>query len=168
LSKESHIRLSEPKHLRLYDSEGLFVSRISKECIRARVSLQDLFNRELLDVMLPELREKHEVFEGRPCPSEIQKRVHTKCYPRTDKVAERFTAIYCALAVVGTNKQEQSLGFAQQLMHNDPALDGCVREVGLSLIQEEIARLKSRRRVVSKKTLEQVDVIHCSKTQRHQ
>jgi hypothetical protein len=67
-------------------------------------------------------------------------------------VAERFTAIYCALAVVGTNKQEQLLRFSQRLMQDDPALDDCVRGVGLGLIQEEIARLKPRRRIMSDRT----------------
>jgi hypothetical protein len=102
--------------------------------------------------MLPELCEKHGVFEGRLYLSEIRKRVHAKCYPGTDKVAERFTAIYCALTVVGTNKQEQLLRFSQRLTQDDTALDDCVREVGIGLIQEETARLKPRRRVVSDRT----------------
>jgi hypothetical protein len=145
LSREARDRLNEPKNLRLYDSEALFVSRIPKEQIKVRVSLQDLLHRELLNDMLPELCEEHESFGGCLSPSAIRSRIHCKCDGAADKVAGRFETIYCALAGVGTKTPMQSsLRFAQQLMQDDPALNECVREVAVDMVQKKIVRMRVR------------------------
>ncbi|KAH6613213.1 hypothetical protein C7974DRAFT_405386 [Boeremia exigua] len=145
LSKEAYNRLTEPRNLRLYDSEHLFVSRISKEQIKVRVSLQDLFDKKLLDDILPELDERHDVFDSCLSPSAIRSSIFRKYDGAVDKVAGRLEQVYCALAGLETKRPKRSsLRLAQQLMQDDPTLDDCVREIGIDMIQKKMGRLRVR------------------------
>jgi hypothetical protein len=144
MSREARDRLNEPKNAHLYDSEGLFVSKIAKEHIKARVSLKDLFDRHLLDDMLPELCEDYEHFRGRLGPSTIRNRISSR--NNFEDAVRRFKVIYCALAGMALNGPKKSaLIFAQQLMQSDPALEAHIKEAGLSMVQSEIDRLRVRR-----------------------
>jgi hypothetical protein len=144
LSREARNRLNEPKNVHLYDSEGLFVSRIAKEQIKARVNLQDLFDKNLSDDMLPELCEDHEHFRGRLGPSTIRNRISSR-YNFEDTV-RRFKMIYCALAGTALNVPKQSaLTIAQQRMQGDPALEAQISEAGLAMLQSEIDSSRVRR-----------------------
>lgn len=142
LSKEAYNRLTEPGNSRLYDSEHLFVSRISKEQIKVRVSLQDLLDK---NDILPELDERHEVYDSCLSPSAIRSRIYCKYDGAADRVAGRLEQVYCALAGLETKRPKRSLlRFAQQLMQDDPALDDCVREIGIDMIQKKMSRLRVR------------------------
>jgi hypothetical protein len=153
LSREARTRLNEPRNACLYDSEGLFVSRIPKEQIKAKVSLQDLFDRKLLDHMLPELSEKHEHFRLRLGPSMIRNRISSRSNP--EDTVRQFKMIYCALAKTELNVPKQSaLIFAQQLMQGDPSLEPHIKEAGLSMLRNEIGSLGVRRRRVQLKFVE--------------
>jgi hypothetical protein len=154
LSIEARNRLNQPENARLYDSEGLFVSKVPKEQIRLRVSLQDLFDQKLLVDMLPELDEEHEHFPNRLGPSAIRNRILCKCHHAADRAAGRFKSIYCALAGASTTVTKQSLKLAQELMLDDPTLDKCVGEAGSAMLQKEMGRLRVRRRGVPQRFVE--------------
>jgi hypothetical protein len=63
------------ENVHLYDSEGSFVSRTAKEQIKVRVNLQDLFDKNLLDDMLPELCEYHEALRTKHDPESNIKQI---------------------------------------------------------------------------------------------
>lgn len=137
LSREARNRLNDQKNAHLHDSEGLFVSRIAKEQIKVRVSLQDLFDRSLLDDMLPELCENHVHFRGRLGPSTIRNQISSKS--SLEEGVRRFKVIYCALAGTAPNVPKKSaLIFAQQLMQGDPTLEAYIKEMGFTMLQNDI------------------------------
>jgi hypothetical protein len=86
------------------------------------MNLQDLFDKSLLDDMLPELCEYHEPIRERLGPSTIRDQMLSR-YNSEDTV-RRFKMINHALAGTALNVPKQSaLTFAQQLMQGDPALE---------------------------------------------
>ncbi|KAJ8113222.1 hypothetical protein OPT61_g4605 [Boeremia exigua] len=144
LSREARNRLNDQENAHLYDSEGLFVSRIAKEQIKVRVSLQDLFDRSLLDDILPELCQNHVYFGGRLGPSAIRNQISNRS--SFEEGVRRFKMIYCVLAGTAPNVWERSpLIFAQKLMQGDPALEAHIKEGGHTILQNEIDKPRVRR-----------------------
>ena len=141
LSRKARDRLNDPKNAFLHVSEAVFLKQIPREHVKFRISLQDLFDRELPDI-LPELCERNEHFKRRLWPKEIRAQIHRKCDSQMEKVAARFKKIYCMLAGSGTSPSMQSLKIAQSLTCDDPDMDDGLKEVVSSLLQEDIEALR--------------------------
>jgi hypothetical protein len=144
-AKEALHRLNDLKYKHLHDSEVVFLHKISKEDIKFQVTLQDLFDRDLL-TLLPELEETDEYYGRYLWPKRIRERIFEHCDGRSEKIAERFKHIFCILTQRGSRYIVESLKSAQLLMDDDPLIRTEVREDRFRMLLEEQDALTRRPR----------------------
>jgi hypothetical protein len=104
-------------HIYLHDSEVFFLHKIPKEDIKFQMTLQDLFDRNLLN-LLPELDEKDDRY-GYIWPKRIRERISRSRDGNSEKIAERFTHIFCIMTKCDNGCTLEALKSAQLLMNDD-------------------------------------------------
>ena len=141
ISKESRERLCKPTHMHLHDSEVLFLHSIPKEDIVLQVSLQDLVDRDLADV-LPELDGKHSFYNKHRWPKEIRRLMSES---NLSTPTNRFVKFYNMVAQNDSKKVVESLMMAQKLLYDDELLPLGVKEEGCRVLQNKIDDLRRPR-----------------------
>jgi hypothetical protein len=147
LSRESCDRLNSPKLEHLHDSEAVFLHVIPKEDLVINLSLQDLFDRGLKDI-LPELCNKDTTCNKFLWPKAIRAKISLNNESNFHKVAVQLRRMYCMFTQNGRERTVESLTNAQELFMGDPFVLGEVKEEGFRILQDEIdmmVRPKPRR-----------------------
>jgi hypothetical protein len=114
LSRETCDRLNSPKLEHLHDSEAVFLHVIPKEDLVINLSLQDLFDRGLKDI-LPELCNKDTTCNKFIWPKAIRSKTSLNNESNFHKVAVQLRRMYCMFTQSGPERTVESLSNAQEL-----------------------------------------------------
>lgn len=115
LSLESYERLMSPRNESIHETEAVFLHKIPCECIKIRVSLHELLNRGLLEI-ISALEKRHPMSSKYLSPKGIREDIIASNVNDIPRMAVVYKRLFCIIAQEGELISHGSLKTAQGLL----------------------------------------------------
>lgn len=138
LSLDSYERLTSAKSQHLYETEAVFVRMIPSRSIKFCITLEELLNRNLLDI-LPWLNKSGPCSRRTLWPKMIRMDMEATCSTE-HQVAKKYTDFFCAATQEGPHVSADSLLKAEELLWGDSRVDEKVKLVCSELFHDRITK----------------------------